>query len=88
MGEHFSLLANRVDGWAAVQCAEQSEQTANPKDDHNDHQNVYDGLDFRVHRNVSVHQPKQNADDDEDYYKLNQWHLNFPFWYHIFCATF
>lgn len=57
----YNALNRRV-----LENTNKSECLQQPKNQKNDHHPVEDAFDRRLHRNVGVHQPEQNANDDND----------------------
>jgi hypothetical protein len=53
---------------------EQSKYIEEPEHDANDDDCVQDGLDTACHGDETIHQPKQNAHDDQGYENLNERH--------------
>jgi len=54
-----------------------SENIQQPQNDANHDDRVQNGLDASRHGDETIHQPQQNADYDQDDYKLNEGHDGF-----------
>ena len=49
-----------------VEVPEDAEAVEQPEDDRGDHDEIEDAFDRRLHGDVGVHQPKHDADHDQD----------------------
>jgi hypothetical protein len=58
---------------------EQTKYIKEPEHDADDHQSVQDRLDTACHRDETIHQPKQDAHDDQGYENLHKRHSFLPF---------
>jgi hypothetical protein len=58
---------------------EQPKYIEEPEHDANDHDRVQDGLDTACHGNKAIHQPQEDAHDDQGYENLNERHSFLPF---------
>jgi hypothetical protein len=52
----------------------QPEYVQEPEDDNDNHHQVQNGLDAPSHGDEAIHEPQQNANDDQYSYKINQGH--------------
>jgi hypothetical protein len=51
--------------------SEKSKSVQKPQDHGNDHDGIQDPFDSSLHWDVAINQPKENANYDQDYHKLN-----------------
>ncbi len=58
---------------------EQSKYVEEPDNDANDHDGVQDRLDASCHGDETIHQPQEDAHDDQCYENLNERHSFLPF---------
>jgi hypothetical protein len=55
----------------------QSKYVQEPEHDSNNHHQVQNGLDAPGHGDEAIHEPQQDANDNQDGYKVNQGHDRF-----------
>jgi hypothetical protein len=58
---------------------EQTKYVKEPEYDADDHNSVQDRLDTACHRDETIHEPKQDAHNDQGYENLNKRHSFLPF---------